>query len=37
MMTDRITWIHALKTVGVLRLAEAPIPKAGAARYYFIE
>jgi hypothetical protein len=25
-------WIHALKTLGVLRLAEAPIPKARAAR-----
>ena len=30
-------WIRALKTLGVLRLAEAPIPKARAARYYFIE
>jgi hypothetical protein len=31
------TWIKALKTLRVLRLAEAPIPKARAARYYFIE
>ena len=31
------TWIHALKTLRVLRLAEPPIPKARAARYYFIE
>jgi hypothetical protein len=30
-------WIHALKTLGVLKLAEAAIPKARAARYYFIE
>jgi DNA-binding MarR family transcriptional regulator len=30
-------WIRALKTLGVLRLAEAPIPKARAAGYYFIE
>ena len=30
-------WIRALKTLGVLRLAEAPIPRARAARYYFIE
>jgi hypothetical protein len=30
-------WIRPLKTLGVLRLAEAPIPKARAARYYFIE
>jgi hypothetical protein len=31
------TWIKALKTLRVLRLAEAPIPKARAARYYFTE
>jgi hypothetical protein len=31
------TWIGALKTLGVLRLAERPIPKVRAARYYFIE
>ncbi len=30
-------WIRALKTLGVLRLAEAAIKKARAARYYFIE
>lgn len=30
-------WIRALKTLRVLRLAEAPIPRARAARYYFIE
>ena len=30
-------WIFALKTVGVLKLAEAAIPNARAARYYFIE
>jgi len=31
------TWILALKTLGVLKLAEAAIPNARAARYYFIE
>jgi hypothetical protein len=31
------TWIHALKTVGMLRLAEPAIKNARAARYYFIE
>jgi hypothetical protein len=30
-------WIRALKTLGVLKLAEASIPKARAARYYFTE
>jgi hypothetical protein len=30
-------WILALKTVGLLKLAEAAIPQARAARYYFIE
>jgi hypothetical protein len=30
-------WIRALKTLDVLRLAEAAIPNARAARYYFIE
>ena len=30
-------WIRALKTVGLLKLAEAAIPNARAARYYFIE
>jgi hypothetical protein len=30
-------WIGALKTLGVLKLAEPPIPKARAARYYFTE
>lgn len=31
------TWIHALKTLQVLRLAEPAIKNARAARYYFIE
>jgi hypothetical protein len=30
-------WIRALKTLEVLSLAEAAIPNARAARYYFIE
>jgi len=30
-------WISALKTLGVLKLAEAAIPNARAARYYFIK
>ena len=30
-------WIRALKIVGLLKLAEAAIPNARAARYYFIE
>jgi len=30
-------WISALKTLEVLKLAEAAIPNARAARYYFIE
>jgi hypothetical protein len=30
-------WIRALKTVGLLKFAEAAIPNARAARYYFIE
>jgi len=30
-------WIRALKTLGVLRLAEAAIKNHRAARYYFIE
>jgi len=30
-------WIRALKTLEVLKLAEAAIPNARAARYYFIE
>jgi hypothetical protein len=30
-------WTRALKTVGLLKLAEAAIPNARAARYYFIE
>jgi hypothetical protein len=30
-------WIKALRTVEVLKLAEAAIPNARAARYYFIE
>jgi hypothetical protein len=31
------TWIRALKTLKVLKPAEAPIPKVRAARYYFID
>jgi hypothetical protein len=31
------TWIHALKTLEVLRLAEPAIKNARAARYHFIE
>jgi hypothetical protein len=30
-------WIRALKTVGVLKLAEAAIPNARAARYFYLE
>ncbi len=30
-------WIRALKTLGVLKLAEAAIPMARAARYFYIE
>jgi hypothetical protein len=30
-------WIKALKTLGVLQPAEAAIPKAKAARYYYLE
>ena len=30
-------WIMALKTLGVLRLAEAAIPTARAARYFYID
>jgi hypothetical protein len=30
-------WIRALKTLGVLKLAEAAIPNARAARYFYIE
>jgi hypothetical protein len=30
-------WIRVLKTVGVLKLAEAAIPMAKAARYFYIE
>jgi len=30
-------WILALKTVELLKLAEAAVPNARAARYYFIE
>jgi Tfp pilus assembly protein PilN len=30
-------WIRALRTLEVLKLAEAAIPNARAARYYFIE
>jgi len=30
-------WIRALKTVEVLKSAEAPIPKARAARYFYVE
>jgi hypothetical protein len=29
-------WIRALKTIGVLKLAEAAIPKARAARYFYL-
>jgi hypothetical protein len=30
-------WIRALKTLGVLKLAEATIPNARAARYFYVE
>jgi hypothetical protein len=30
-------WIKALKTLGVLRLAEVAIPNAKAARYFYVE
>jgi hypothetical protein len=30
------TWIFALRTLNVLRLAEAAIPNARAARYFYI-
>jgi hypothetical protein len=30
-------WIRALKTLGILKLAEAAIPNARAARYFYIE
>lgn len=30
-------WVLALKTLGVLKLAEAAIPNAKAARYFYIE
>jgi hypothetical protein len=30
-------WIRALKTLGVLKLAEAAIPNARAARYFYVE
>jgi hypothetical protein len=30
-------WIKALKTLEILKPAEAPIPKVRAARYYFID
>ena len=30
-------WIRALKTFGVLRLAEPAVKKARAVRYYFID
>jgi len=30
-------WIRALKTLQVLRLAEAAIPNARAARYFYVE
>jgi hypothetical protein len=30
-------WILALKTLGVLKLAEAAIPNARAARYFYVE
>ena len=30
-------WIRALKTLGVLKLAEAAIPNARAARYFYLE
>ena len=30
-------WIRALKTLGVLQLAEAAIPTARTARYFYIE
>ena len=31
------TWIHALKTLTMLKSAEAPIPNVRAARYHFTE
>jgi hypothetical protein len=31
------TWIHALKTLTMLKPAEAPIPNFRAARYHFTE
>ena len=30
-------WIRALKPLGVLRLAEPPIKRVRAARYYFVD
>jgi hypothetical protein len=30
-------WIRALKTLGILKLAEAAIPNARAARYFYLE
>jgi hypothetical protein len=30
-------WIRALKTLGVLKLAEAAIPNVRAARYFYVE
>ena len=30
-------WIRALKTLGVLKLGEAAIPNARAARYFYLE
>ena len=30
-------WIRALKTLGILKPAEAAIPKAKAARYYYLD
>ena len=30
-------WIRALKTLGMLKLAEAAIPTARAARYFYVE
>ena len=30
-------WIRALKTLGVLKVAEAAIPNAKAARYFYVE
>jgi len=30
-------WIHALKTLGVLKLAEAAVPRVKTARYFYAD